>query len=279
MRTGAVVQARMSSTRLPGKVLLTLPYGSEITVLGQVIRRLKKSAALDVIIVATTTEAEDDQIVELGQTEGAEVFRGSLHDVLSRYYHAAKDFGLDTVVRVTSDCPCIDSTILDKIVEFQKETKVDYVSNSLKRTWPHGVDVEVFTFDALERAYHDADSPPEREHVTPYLYLSGKFTTDVVEAPGHLRRPDIRITLDTPEDYALLCAIFEFLYAQSPFFDTGSIVHLFEEKPWLLNINEKIIQKKVLNNLEEELQEALKVLEIQDLLKARDFLRDRMSEL
>jgi spore coat polysaccharide biosynthesis protein SpsF len=279
MKTGVIIQARMSSTRLPGKVLMQLPWGSGISVLGQVIRRLKRARSLDTVIVATTTGDEDDPIVEAAMSEGAEVFRGELDDVLSRYYHAAKEFGLDVVVRVTSDCPCVDPEVLDAVVWKREEEGADYASNTLQRTFPHGLDTEVFTFDALERAFSEAREPDEREHVTPYLYQSGNFNIAGMEAPAHLRRPDIRITLDVPEDYALLCAVYEFLYPASPFFDAQSIVSLFEDKKWLAHINEKVVQKKIPGSLKEEIQDAIKVLELQDLPRAGEFLRKRMDEL
>jgi len=147
MKTGAVIQARVSSVRLPSKILKELPYGSGISVLEQVVRRLKKSKELNDIIVATTTGKDDDEIVAIAKKENAKCFRGSKEDVLSRYYMAAKENDLGIIVRITSDCPCIDPEIVDSIIEKHIKAKADYTSNTLKKTYPHGLDVEVFNFN------------------------------------------------------------------------------------------------------------------------------------
>ncbi len=273
MSTGAIIQARTTSARLPGKVLKELPYGSGVTVLEQVIRRLKKSKSVDMIIVATTANGEDDAIVAISEKEEVGHFRGSEKDVLSRYYHAAKKNSVDTVVRITSDCPCVDPEVVDAVIHSRLTRGVDYASNSLERSYPHGLDVEVFTLDSLERAFKEASEDFEKEHVTPYIYRSGKFSVGKVEAPARYRRPDIRITLDTREDYILLCAVYGFLYDEDPSFGAGPIIALFDAKPWLSAINGAVVQKKIFSSLEEELSEAEKILDLQDLARARDYLR------
>jgi spore coat polysaccharide biosynthesis protein SpsF len=277
MKIGAIIQARTTSTRLPGKVLKELPYGSGITVLGQVIRRLGRTEKVDEIAVATTTNGEDDSIEAIAGKERIICFRGSEKDVLSRYYHCAKQNDLEIVVRITSDCPCVDPGIIDDVAAEHVAHKAEYTSNTLERTYPHGLDVEVFSFDALERTFKEAREPFEREHVTPYLYRSGKFKIAGIEAPPKLRRPDIRVTLDTLEDYALLCAVYDLLYIADPFFGARLVVDLFEAKPWLRMINEKVIQKKIFNSLDEELAEAEKILALQDLFRARDYIRSRLG--
>jgi len=277
MRIGAIIQARTTSTRLPKKVLKELPYGSGITVLEQVIRRLKRSKALDEIVVATTTNEADNPIVAIAKKEGVKYFRGSEKDVLSRYYLAAKENNFDVVVRITSDCPCIDWEVVDRLVEIHLKEGADYTSNTLGgRTYPHGLDAEVISFKALERAHKEANLPHEREHVCPYIYGRGKenFKLVSVKAPPHLTAPDIRITLDTEEDYALLCAVFDYLYPQKEFFKAEDIVNLFRTKPWLKFINRKVVQKKGPLPLEEEIKEALKVLELQELKRAKQLLEE-----
>ena len=275
MKTGVIVQTRMTSSRLPGKVLLDLPFSSGITVLEQVIRRLKKSERLDSIIIATTTNNNDDRIVAVSKKEGASYFRGSEYDVLSRYYHAAAQNGLDVVVRVTSDCPCIDPVVLDSALDFYFHEKPDYISI---KGYPLGLSVEVFSFDVLEKTFETADKDFEREHVTPYIYRSGKFILMTLNASVSLQRPDIRLCLDTKEDYALLCAVYDNLYERDNFFGAPEIVELFENKPWLRYINEKIVQKKVLDGLDEELEEAVRVLDVQDLKKAGEYIRNILKQ-
>lgn len=271
MKTGVIVQARMTSSRLSGKVLLKLPFASGITVLEQVIRRLKKSEQLDAIIIATTTNDDDDRIVAVSEKEGVSYFRGSENDVLSRYYHAAAQSGLDVVVRVTSDCPCIDPVVLDSALDFYFQKKPDYTGI---KGYPLGLSVEVFSFDVLKKTFETADKEFEREHVTPYIYRSGKFRLMTLDAPEELYAPDIRLALDTKEDYALLCAVYDYLYEKDNFFGATEIVDLFEKKTWLRYINEKVVQKKVLDGLEKELEEAVRIMEMQDLNKAKNYIQD-----
>ena len=275
---GTIIQARISSTRLPGKVLKELPFNSGITCLEQVIRRLKKSKKLKEIIIATTKDIEDNPIIDIAKKEDVKYSRGSKENVLSRYYFAAKENNIDIIVRITSDCPCIDADITDLTIDDHINKMADYTTNSLIRKYPHGLDVEVFNFNALEKAYKNATKDYEKEHVTPYINRNPqKFKINIVKASKELYAPDIRITLDTEEDYALLCAVFDYLYPQNKYFNAYDIVNLFSQKPWLKLINKKIIQKKIFNTLEEELKEAIKILDLQDLNKARDFLKENLS--
>ena len=279
MKIGAIIQARTSSTRLPGKVLKYLPYNSKVTVLGQVIRRLKKSSLLDMIIVATSTDIIDERIVDIAVKENVTVFRGSLDNVLERYYLAAVEYDLDLVVRVTSDCPCIDPGIVDYAVINHLESAADYTSNSLIRSFPHGLDVEVFNFNVLEKAYLEATHDFEQEHVTPFIYKSNpeSFTINNISADEEITAPDIRITLDTIEDYALLCTVYDYLYPTDNFFNIGDIVNLFKVKPWLKLINKNILAKKSFNNFDDELLEALKLLELQELYRIKKFLEENVD--
>jgi len=280
MKIGVIVQARTGSNRLPEKVLKDLPFGSGITVLEQDIRRLKKSQKTDEIIIATTTKPEDERIVNIAKKEGVKFFRGSVKDVLARYYLSAREFNIDIVIRVTSDCPCIDWDIVDMLVDEHINNNADYTSNTIKRTFPHGLDVEVVNVDALEQAYFNAKEPFEREHVLPYISRthSRLFKLHSVEAESNLFAPDIRITLDTEEDYALLCAVYDYLYRENNFFDTNDIIKLFADKPWLKIINKKILQKKKFNSFEEEIAEAVKLLELQDLNNVKQFLLEKISD-
>jgi spore coat polysaccharide biosynthesis protein SpsF len=278
-KTGVIIQARFCSTRLPGKILRELPYGSGITVLEQVIGRTKKSRLIQAIVVATSTGDEEEPIVQIAEKENVQWFRGSKDDVLSRYYFAARENGLDPVVRITSDCPCIDPKIVDCVVSIHLERHCDYTSNVLKRSFPRGLDVEVFNFKALEESFHNAKSQFEREHVTPYIYKTHpeKFKINGYEAEGKLRRPDLRITVDTEEDYALLCAIYDDLYDENRLFDSYDIVDLFRRKPWLELINKKVVQKKSFESFGEEIQEAIRLLDLQDLKRAKEILSSHLK--
>jgi spore coat polysaccharide biosynthesis protein SpsF len=245
MKTGTIMQARVASTRLPGKMLMDLPYGSGITVLQQGIRRLKKSKKLDDIIVATTTNIEDEKIVRLCEKENVRWFRGSVDNVLERYYLAAKESNLDIVVRATGDNPCVDSEIIDSLVTEHVRSGADFTSNGLSITYPSGLWVEAFSFGALERSCREATDSVDREHVSDYILRNDSQTFRIckVLAPEKLYGPDIRLTLDTKEDYALLCAVFDYLYPRDAFFSAEDVVQLFRDKPWL-----KIINKNVAND-------------------------------
>ncbi len=267
MKIGAIIQARSTSTRLPGKVLKYLPFDGGVTVLGQVIRRCKQSELLNTVIVATTVDSVDDSIVDIAVGENVNWFRGSRDNVLERYYQAAEEYDLDVIVRVTSDCPCIDPGILDEVISNHLMVEADYTSNSLIRSFPHGLDVEVFNFNSLEKTHHNASLDFEKEHVTPFIYKSKPeyFKLNIFQAIEEFKAPDIRITLDTVEDYALLCTVFDYLYPVNNFFNVLDIITLFKQKPWLKLINGNIMQKRFDMTVEEEIQLAMEFCELQEL--------------
>ncbi|MCX5796588.1 MAG: glycosyltransferase family protein [Elusimicrobia bacterium] len=272
MKTGIIIQARTSSTRLPGKVLKDLPFGSGITVLEQVIRRAKKSKKADAIIIATTEGKEDDPIVKIAQKEGARFFRGSRDDVLSRYHLAAQENGLDVIVRITSDCPCIDPQIIDAVISRHIRGSCDYTYNQF---FAHGLDVEVCSSVALETAFRNARKDCEREHVTVYMQESHpeRFKIGVVKAGKTLRRPGIRITLDTEEDYLLLCAVYDYLYPKNRYFDAREIVRLFGMHPWLSSINAGTYQKIAIKSVRHEIREAARFLKLYGFPEAARLLK------
>jgi spore coat polysaccharide biosynthesis protein SpsF len=247
MKTGAIIQARTSSTRLPDKILKSLPYGSGISVLAQVLRRLRVCENLDTVIVATTTSSADNEIVKISNRENTPCFRGDERNVLSRYYLAAKEHKLDIIVRITSDCPCIDPEIVDSVIKKHIETNVDYTSNITSRTFPRGMDTEVVSFDTLEFVNSQAVRKSEREHVFTFIRASKpeSFKIGLIEAESaYLKRPDIRLVLDEEKDYALLCAVYDYLYTKDSIFLLTDIISLFNQKPWLKLINQGIKQKK-----------------------------------
>jgi spore coat polysaccharide biosynthesis protein SpsF len=268
MRLGIIIQARMGSSRLPGKILKKLPEHGEKTALEHVVRRCLKVKEAAEVIVATTTEEADLMVVNEAARLGVRSFRGSEDDVLERYYLAAKEAGFDSVMRITSDCPCHDPEVLGDLVRKFTGSRADYASNTNERTYPHGLDAEIFTFDALEKAYREAEGKLYREHVTPYLYKTGVFK--VVNLTQNKNTSDIRVTLDTPEDYALLCAVFEFLGDD---FGLKELEELFEQKKWLSFITKPVIHKTVYENEKDEIDAAVKLLEKQDMCRAAEILR------
>lgn len=199
MKILAITQARFSSSRLPGKVLKTL---GDATVLDLHLKRIKKSKLINQFVVATTDEPESKEIDLIAQRNDFGCFHGSLEDVLDRFYQAAKVIQPDYIVRLTSDCPLIDSFYIDDLIEKFLDKKVDYAANCLNPTLPDGMDAEIFTFAALETAWKEAMKKSEREHVTPFIRDCGKFLIESVEYPLELGK--FRLTLDTQEDYELI---------------------------------------------------------------------------
>lgn len=242
MKTVAIIQARMGSTRLPGKVLMKL---QDKTVLEHVIERVKQADLIDDIIVATTTLPEDDVLAAQVTHYGVRVYRGSSNDVLSRYYEAAKDIKADVVVRITSDCPLIDPFIIDRVIEMYRHEMKHIVTNvgthPMDRTFPRGLDVEVFSFEALESAHHQATKDYEREHVTPLIYDQHQNQTSCYV--NQINYSKYRWTLDTPEDLALISEIYTHLYHGRHDFYLNDIIRLFEREPELFDINKHVEQK------------------------------------
>ncbi len=238
MRTVVIIQARMGSTRLPGKVLKTL---GDKTVLHHVINRVHAGDP-DEIVVATSDLAQDDAIEQEALASGAKVFRGSEADVLSRYYSAAKENTAELVVRVTSDCPLYDGTLLRDMLNYYSSE--DYLSNTIERRFPRGLDTEIFTFAVLERMFNEAKQPPEREHVTPYIYNNpDKFKIRHYKQQPNLA--DMRWTLDTDEDWQMIKAVYDALYVPGKIFSTVDVVEFLRENPEIAALNAHIEQKKV----------------------------------
>lgn len=226
----AIIQARMSSTRLPGKVMLDV---SGKTILGHVVDRLKYSNRLDAVTVATTTAPSDDVIVKWCAENKVPVFRGSLNDVLDRYYRAAKDFSARTVVRITSDCPLIDPELVDRVIDKFSEGIYDHVS--VGGGYPDGLDAEVFSFTALEKAHREARLSSEREHVTPYIWKNpGIFRLANITPGKDLSK--LRWTVDDEKDFDLVTRIYEGL-GDRKIFHMRDILEFLEKHPELLEIN------------------------------------------
>jgi len=206
MKTIAIIQARMGSTRLPGKVLQDL---AGEPMLARVVNRTRRAQTIDETAIATTLLAQDDVLAQFSAARGWLCYRGSETDVLDRYYQAARQFGAEVIVRITSDCPLIDPSVIDQVVRaYHASPRVDYASNVLpKRTFPRGLDTEVFGFEVLERLWHQDQNPATREHVTQYIYKHlDQFNTRGVTYAEDLSA--WRWTVDTVEDLALVRKIY-----------------------------------------------------------------------
>ncbi|MEI8365625.1 MAG: glycosyltransferase family protein [Parachlamydiaceae bacterium] len=242
-RIVVILQARMGASRLPGKPLKTI-LGKPL--LTYQIERLRRAKKIDTIIVATTTAPQDDAIVTWCREENVSVFRGSELDVLDRYHRAAIQFSATAIVRITGDCPLIDPVVVDQVIAFYEDSKpqYDYVSNSLQRTFPRGLDTEIFSFEILDRAAHEAKLPEEREHVTLYFYEHPeKFKLGSVVQ--QIDQSQHRWTVDTEEDFELVTKIVTELYPHNSEFTTADVMQLLKKHPEWTAINANVVQKPV----------------------------------
>lgn len=239
MKIVAIIQARMGSTRLPGKVLKDI---SGRSMLAWVISRSRGARTLDEVVVATSELPDDDLVVAECGKFGVPSFRGSENDVLDRYYKAAVAFQADTVVRITSDCPLIDPAVIDGVVIEFFDSAADYACNTLERGYPRGLNVEVFSRGALEEAWRRAEQPHERVHVTPYIYGNpGRFKIHSVPFPQD--HSDLRWTVDTEEDLATVRAIVAAMNGHD--FGWEDALDTVLHNPRLATGNRGIQQKKI----------------------------------
>ena len=236
----AIVQARMGSSRLPGKVLMPVE-GKPM--LWHLVGRLRRAELLDKIIIATSDKEADKPILKLAGEMGVDGYAGSEDDVLDRYYQAATQFGSDAIVRITADCPLIDPHIVDMVVRRFLRGDCDYVSNTLKWTYPDGVDTSIFSYTALEKAWREAKWASEREHVTPYIRKNpDKFRLVGLESPEDLSC--YRWSVDRQEDLELVRQVFKYLYKEGEVFYMEDVLKLMQQHPELAEINKNVVSNE-----------------------------------
>ena len=234
----AIIEARMGSSRLPGKTMMNIMGLPSIQLL---IDRLRRAKRINNIILATTTNSEDDRVEQFCHDYGVVCFRGSSEDVLGRVYYAAQKYGADVVVEVTGDCPLLDPCLLDDCIDLFVKSDYDYLSNFIEQSYPPGIDVQIFSFAVLERIHREAKEEKYREHVTLYILKNPKlFKMHNVYAPPELYYPDWHLELDEYADYELIKFIYENLYVKNPTFTTLDVVNLLKEHPEWLKINQEV---------------------------------------
>ncbi|MGG3888378.1 cytidylyltransferase domain-containing protein [Metabacillus fastidiosus] len=242
MKIVAIIQARMGSTRLPGKVMKTV---NGKTLLEYQLERVKRSKLIDEVIIATTNKEKEQPIIDLCKKLSIRYYSGSENDVLSRYYEAAKKYDGDIIVRLTSDCPLIDPEVIDIVIkQYLDNSSYDYASNTLVRTYPRGMDTSVFSFEILEKMNQAAKADSEREHVT--LYITKRSEQyNLLNVKNNKDYSRFRLTVDTVEDFELVSKIIQNLYPQNSLFTLNDIIVFLNQNPKLIKINEHIEQKKV----------------------------------
>lgn len=238
MNVVAIIQARMGSTRLPGKVLHDIAGQS---MLARVVRRVARARLVDEVVVATSTSPADEAVVAECERLGVASFRGDEQDVLDRYYRAAVHFRAPTVVRVTSDCPLIEPEIVDEVVAAFQAARPDYASNTLERTYPRGLDTEVMSLDALARAWAEAPEPYHWIHVTPYFYQNPELFS-LVSVTQARDDSEQRWTVDTADDLAFVRQIYERLGGGDEVY-WQDVLDLLEREPGLRALNRDVRQK------------------------------------
>jgi spore coat polysaccharide biosynthesis protein SpsF (cytidylyltransferase family) len=239
----AIVQARMGSTRLLGKVMIDICGKA---VLFHIIDRLKACELLDEIVIATTVSDKDDVIFDAvsNYDKSIGLFRGPEENVLERYYLAAKKANTDVIVRVTSDDPLLDPSVIDDLIREFLRNDCDYVSNSLNKTFPLGLDAEVFSFKTLERAYHDASRAYEKEHVTPYI-IENPDKFKLLNVANDIDLSHLRWTMDTKEDFEFINTVYKRIFPKKHLFLMDDVLELLDKEPELIEINKHIKQKQM----------------------------------
>lgn len=243
MKAVGIIQARMGSHRLPGKVLKPIVG---VPMLKHMMMRLDRCQSLDEVVIATTDQPQDQVLCDFAETNGYLVGKGSESDVLGRYYKVAKERKADVVIRLTADCPLIDSEVTDRVVKRHLDSKTnDITSNVLQLSYPNGFDTEALSFSCLERVHQGTQDPLYREHVTNYIHdYPEKFIMENVRSDED--RSYLRLCVDTDEDFDLIRCIYEALYPQNSNFGHREIYAFLDKNPELLKMNSKVQQTKIL---------------------------------
>lgn len=229
----AILQARVSSSRLPGKVLMPL-LGSPMLL--RQVERVRRVPKIDQLLIATSTEPSDDLIEDLCNENGIKCSRGNLNDVLDRFYQAARVFQPEYIVRLTADCPLADPVVINETITVCLDGGYDYVSNALEPTFPDGLDAEVFRFSCLEQAWREATLPSQREHVTPFIYGQPERFR-IGQYKNSVDLSSLRWTVDEQNDFELVSMIYRELYPENPAFLTRDILKLLDKRPELRTWN------------------------------------------
>ena len=245
-KVGIIIQARMGSTRLPGKVLKLLDKGEKV--LDVLIKRMKLCKKVDEIIIATTPDKQNSLIIDVTKTHNVSHFIGSEKNVLERYYEAAKQHNLDIVIRVTSDCPFVDPKLMDEMIIFYKNNNFDYVRNVDQSTnFVRGFEIEIFGFNVLEKIFSLAEKDLEREHVTYYIYTHPEIFTMYSYNLNNLKKfANLRLTIDEKDDLLMCREVYKKLKekGKSIDFSVFDIYDIIEENPELMDINKNLVRKK-----------------------------------
>jgi spore coat polysaccharide biosynthesis protein SpsF len=233
-KCGIIIQARRQSTRFPNKVVKKI---MSKPMLFHIIRRVQQAKNADSVIVATTSEDIDRALENITRAAGIDIFFGNTNDVLDRYYQAARKFELSEIVRISADSPLIDGGLVDCMISYFESNKYDFISNSLKHTFPEGMSIEIFSFRSLEIAWKESIWASEREHVTPYIWKNNKKFNIGEFLNSNGNESGIRLTVDFPEDLILVRQIYKGLFPIQPYFGLSETLDFLKKYPHLIEIN------------------------------------------
>jgi spore coat polysaccharide biosynthesis protein SpsF len=275
MKIGIIIQARLNSTRFRNKVLA--PIFETKTVIEEIINRAKLVQHSSVIVVATSNEKNDDELVDfLKSRTDVVIYRGSEENVLSRYCDIGKNLGLSHIVRLTGDNPCIDPKAIDDTIEKHLAGGFDY---SYTKGYPLGMNIEVVANSALQSAAKNGKTQADREHVTFFVRNNPqRFKLNFIDADLPKAVENLRLTFDTPQDYLMLRILFDYLKSDTPYFTINDILNLWQSKPYIFSINDTILQKMVYENENEELKAASQLLEKQEMYRALAILKNAIND-
>ena len=241
MKITAIIEARMTSSRLPGKVLMKVDNKSFLQIL---VERLRKVSLIDDIVLATTINNSDDILIEHCNELDIKYFRGSEDDVMLRVLNAANEYNSELIVGITADCPFIDPMIIDQIIKIYLNNNADYVSNCVVRSYPDGMDVQVYRKEILEKSESMTINRLDREHVTLHIRNNAHLFSQInVICPENIYWPELGVTLDEQKDFVFLTEIYKILYPKDNFFSCLDIVNCIKQNPWLLEINNSVVRK------------------------------------
>jgi spore coat polysaccharide biosynthesis protein SpsF len=272
LKVGAIIQARLGSTRLPNKVLFSLPFNSGKTVIEHIVARAEASEIFNQILVATSQKASDNGLADFLVAKNIMVSRGDEDNVLQRYYNAAASNSLDIIVRLTGDNPCIDPHLIKEAVQFHIIQKNDYTKTT---GLPIGINLEVFSFTPLQKAAKEAHRPEEKEHVTAYFINNPElFKIGILPYEfGMQAFSDFRVTIDYASDFALINLLFT-KFINQPLFGIEELYDFWNQNQWVIEVNNNNFQKRTFKTLAEEKEEASKILTFLGMQHASDLIRN-----
>ena len=274
LHIGAIIQARMQSSRLPGKIMLPLPLGGDVSLVEHIIHSILKTECIDTCVLATTNNSSDDDLELVSEKCNIKLYRGSENDVLSRFVELTALYNFDVIVRVTADNPFLDSKKLNQVIKRLVNHNLDYIYTS---GLPLGMNFEVLSKKAVLESGMKVEDAFSKEHVTTFVRESGKYKVEQHNFENIELSSDLRMSIDYPSDFAMASLIFSLL-PDSKFSGIENLNEINKKYPWIFSVNSANFQKRKYTNIQDELQDAIKVLSQSELLNASQILKKKLND-